>query len=87
MTKAKLKKMSFEEAVTEMDRTYDNIHDRESLIGMAKDALDDGSFGVVENIAKALRESNADWFNYDWTAGECDTPTPIETKDDLEEMI
>lgn len=87
MTKAKLKKMSFEEAVTEMDRTYDDISDRDRLVDIAKNALDEGNYGVVENIAKALRESNADWFNYDWTAGEYDTPTPIETKDDLEEMI
>lgn len=87
MTKAKLRKMGFEEAVEEMNDIYDNIHDRESLISMAKDALDDGSFGMAENIAKALRESDADWFDYDWSSGECDTPTPIETKDDLEEML
>ena len=87
MTKAKLKKMSFEEAVEEMDRTYDNISDRDRLVDIAKNALDEGNYGVAENLAKALHESDADWFNYDWTAGECDTPTPIETKDDLEEMI
>jgi hypothetical protein len=40
MTKAKLKKMSFEEAVEEMDRTYDNISDRDRLVDIAKNALD-----------------------------------------------
>ena len=87
MTKTKLKKMSFEEAVEEMDRTYDDISDRDRLVDIAKNALDEGNYGVAENIAKALRESDADWFNYDVSCGELDTPTPIETKDDLEEMI
>ena len=50
MTKTKLKKMNFEEAVEEMNRTYDDISDRDRLVDIAKNALDEGNYGVAENL-------------------------------------
>lgn len=84
MTRNELYKMGFEKAVTELSENNDIISAREILKDFAIKEIDSENLFVAIHILNALNDSDANYYNYDYSMGTLDTPMPIETLEDLE---
>lgn len=87
MNKKTFNKLTFDEAIQQLKDEGANITTYEELIEFAKGEIDRGNLFLAMQILGALNHEQADYYNYDYSMGDCDTPTPIENKEDLEDFI
>lgn len=78
---------TFEEYIEDLKENRDDIVDRDALKAFAIDYINNDNEFVAIHILEALRDSDAEYFNYDYCMGTLNTPTPLETIKDLEEYI
>lgn len=75
---------TFEETIELLKETVYDITDRETLRQYAIDnAHTDGYENLAIHILEALRDNDADYFQYDYSMGTLSTPKPLKDYDDL----
>ena len=84
MTVAELHAKNFNDAAEELSGQHDCITTYEALKDFAKHNIDKGYLFLAEHILNALRNT-ADYYDYDYSMGTLDTPTPLLHIADLED--
>lgn len=88
MTKKELHKLTFENALNQLYDEVNTITSYEVLKDYIKLKIDEDNILLALHLLKALWEDtsldDADYYNYDYTCGTCDTPTPLTCLEDLE---
>lgn len=77
----------FDELIEYANDNWDDFHDREIMQDMLIYEAQEERYYMVIHIAKALEDSDADFFMYDRSMGTLEEPTPIESEDDLREYF
>lgn len=85
MTKLELKKMVFEDAVSQLLAEVDTITTYETLKEFAIAKINDGNLFLAIHILEAINRRTANFYDYDCTMGALDIPTPLVLLDDLED--
>ena len=85
MTKLELKKMVFDDAVSQLLAEVDTITTYETLKEFAIAKINDGNLFLAIHILPAINRRTADFYDYDYCMGTLDTPTPLVLLDDLED--
>ena len=85
MTKLELKKMVFEDAVSQLLSEVDTITTYETLKEFAIAKINDDHLFLAIHILEAINRRTADFYDYDYCMGTLDTPTPLFLLDDLED--
>lgn len=85
MKKRELKKLTFEEAIEKLQEENNCITTYDILKEFAIDNINSDNLLLAVHILLALEENEADYYNYDCSAGTFETPTPIESLEDLED--
>lgn len=85
MTIAELHNINFNDAAEELSAEFDTITTYETLIAFAKHNIEEGRLFLSIHILSALNESPADYYDYDYSMGTLDTPTPLWFISDLED--
>ena len=85
MKKRELKKLTFEEAIEKLQEENNCITTYSILKEFAIDNINDNNLFIAIHILQALQENEADYYNYDYCMGTLETPTPIESLEDLED--
>lgn len=86
MTKNKINKLGFDDAVKEMEEGY-SITSYDSLKDFAISKINDDNLFVAIHILKALNEEQADYYCYDYSEGTLDTPRALSTTQDLIDIL
>lgn len=87
MTKKQLYKLDFETAIEKLQEEVSDITDFSILKDFAIEKADEEIFYFAIHILKALQENfSSTYFKYDYSMGILDTPTPLETLEDLEQF-
>ena len=90
MTRTEFEEMTLDEL---LEWAWDNIYDitaEDTLIGFAKQKIDDNNIGFALHILNAIYDSPESYngcYLYDYSLGTLSTPTPITCKEDLEDYI
>ena len=88
MTRTEFEQKSFEEVMEQLNEERDEITDLDMLKEFAVKAINEGNYFLAIHVLKALQDGNdEDWWNYDYSMGTLDTPTPITEKEDVEHLI
>lgn len=94
MTISEFKKIEaekgFYEAVAKLEENCDCITDYEILKDFAKYSFDNDNLYVAAHVANALADNNfydGYYWRYDYSMGTLETPTPIETIDDIIDLL
>lgn len=86
MTKKELYELDFDEAIEKLQEENTNITTYETLKDFAIDNISYDNLFLAMHILEALNETQAEYYNYDYSMGTLETPTPIETLEDLEDF-
>lgn len=94
MTKQKLLKMTFPDIVKWMYENVDNVVSVDELKDKVKDAIDKNQYYLVDHIVAALKldwgksgNVPCDYWFYDMNMGTLDTPIPIESWEDIDDIL
>ena len=87
MTKKEFKNKTFEEVIDVLREERCDITDYESLKDFAKHHIDEDNLNVAIHILQAIWNDEAEYYEYDYCMGTCQTPSGITTKEDLEHLI
>lgn len=85
MTTKELYKMNFEQAI-EILQIDNNIVSFELLKDFAIEQIKDDNFFVAIHILSAMNDNESNYYSYDFSMGTLETPTPLETLEDLEQF-
>ena len=86
MTIKELYSKDFETAVTELSYENDYITSIEVLKDFSIYNIQNDSLYLAAHILDAIRTYDADYYNYDYCMGTCETPEPLMDLEDLEEF-
>lgn len=86
MTIKELYTKDFETAVTESSYENDYITSIEVLKDFIIYNVQNDSLYLAVHILDAIRIYDADYYNYDYCMGTCETPEPLMDLEDLEEF-
>lgn len=81
-----LKKLTFEEAIEKLQEENDCITTYNILKEFAIDNIKNDNLFIAIHILQAIQENEADYYNYDYSMGTLETPTPIKSLEDLEDF-
>lgn len=84
MTKKELYEMSFDDAIGELIYETEYITTYGDLKEFAKEQIDSDNLFLAIHILEAINNTYAQYYNYDYSMGAMETPTPLETLEDLE---
>ena len=88
MTKKELYKLSFEDAVNELSCETNTITTYDTLKDFIKLQIDKENNFLAYHLIKAIWEDetpfDSDYYDYDYTMGTLDKPTPLFNLEDLE---
>lgn len=89
MTREEFYDMDFYDLLNYLsDEGYDDyIHSRDTMIDAIRHYCDEDNMLMVEHIAHALYEDDADYWRYDFTMGNFEDPTPLNDVSDLEDIF
>lgn len=91
MTRQAFDEMSLEEVMDwiENNYNYSPITTEDVLIEFAKAKISDNDMGMAIHILGAIynNEDDTEYYLYDYSMGKLETPTPITSKEDLEDYI
>lgn len=85
MKKRELKKLTFEEAIEKLEEENNCITTYSMLKEFAIDNINNDNLFISIHILQALEENEAKYYSYDYSMGTLETPTPIESLEDLED--
>lgn len=88
MTKKQFYRMSFEDAIEQLNEERNDITSYEVLKEFIKEKLEEDNINLVLHLVKAIWEDtsvgDSDYYQYDYTMGTYDTPKALNTLEDLE---
>jgi len=87
MTRKDFETKSLEELCVQLEDEGADITTYDTLKDFAKRNIDEDNFFLTQHICEALNEKQAEFYIYDYSMGTMETPTPIESKDDIEHLI
>ena len=91
MTRQEFDDMSLEEAIEYVEENCMSspVTTEDILIEFAKTKISDDDIGMAIHILGAIynNEDDTEYYLYDYSMGKLETPTPITTKEDLEDYI
>lgn len=87
MTEKQLKKLSFEDAVEKLSSEKEQITTYETLKSFAIDNINNDNLFLAIHILQGINEKQADYYSDDYCMGTLETPTAIETKEDLKDYL
>lgn len=85
MTTKELYKMNFEQAI-EILQIDNNIISFELLKDFAIEQIKNNNLYFAIHILSAMNDNESNYYNYDFSMGTLETPTPLETLEDLEQF-
>lgn len=86
MTVLELYQKGFDDAVEELMQTHDDIATYETLKEFIKSKIDYDSLYLAAHLTNALNAcAYAGYYNYDYSMGTLETPTPLKDISDLED--
>ena len=86
MKKRELKKLTFDEAIEKLQEENNCITTIDVLKEFAIDNIKNDNLFIAIHILQSIQENEADYYNYDYSMGTLETPTPIESLEDLEDF-
>lgn len=91
MTREEFNKLSFDEVMERLNEECNEITHIDILKDFIKDNIDNDNFGLALHVLSAIWEDpNPDdsiWYDYDYSMGTLDTPSSINSKEDVEHLI
>lgn len=87
MTKNKINKLGFDDAVREMEEEGYSITSYDNLKDFAIDKINDDNLFVAIHILKAMNEEQSDYYCYDYSMGTLETPRALSTTQDLIDIL
>lgn len=84
MTMKELYSKTFEEVIEELSEANENITSAISLKEYIKAIIDEDYLFLAIHLLNALWKSSADYYDYDYSMGTLETPTPLQSIADLE---
>lgn len=87
MTRNDFETKTFEEIMEQLNEERDDITTYEMLKEFAKEKIDGDDLLVAIHILQALKNDDAEWYEYDYCMGTCQTPSGIDKKEHVEHMI
>lgn len=89
MTKDQFNNLNFAEVMQQLNEENDTITTIDTLKDFIKENIDNDNYylalHVLEAITNDIRDS--EYWDYDYSLGTLDTPTPINSKEDVEHLI
>lgn len=86
MTRKQFEESTLEE-IMEVLQDHDLVTNYDTLKDFAKEKVDEDMLFLAVHILNALNDCWADYYIYDYCMGTLDTPTAIESKDDVEHLF
>jgi len=87
MTREDYNKKNFEDIMEQLNEERDDITTYETLKDFAKEKIEEDNLFIAIHILEALRNDDAEWYEYDYCMGTLQTPSGITEKEDVEHMI
>lgn len=87
MLKAEFINKSFDEVMEQLNEEKDDITTYDNLKEFAKEKIDNNDLFVAIHILEAIRNDDAEWYEYDYSMGTLQTPSGITEKEHVEHMI
>lgn len=87
MSKADFENKTFDELIEELYEEVDTITTYETLKDYAINSIDNDNLYLAIHILNAISEDEADYYDYDYNMGMCETPTPLTCEEDLIDYI
>lgn len=91
MTREEFNTLSFDEVMEKLNEEFNQITTIDILKDYVKECIDDDNFNVAVHILNAIwndpNPNDSIWYDYDYSMGTLDTPTSINTKEDIEHLI
>ena len=87
MTNKELNELPFDDAIEKLEQEKDQITTYDCLKDFAIKNINEDMLFLAIHILQALDNDAADYYDYDYCMGTLDTPTPIKTKEDLEDYL
>lgn len=87
MTRAEYNNKGFEDVMEQLNEERDDITTYETLKEFSKEKIESDDFLVAIHILEALQNNDAEWYEYDYCMGTCQTPSGITEKEHVEHMI
>lgn len=84
MTKKELYSMDFDTAIEKLQEENQDITDYGMLKDFAIENIETDNLYLAIHILTALNNTFDTYYNYDYSMGTSDTPTPLKTLEDLE---
>ena len=86
MTRAEFDSKTFEELI-ELAKEYSDVTDYETLKEFAKDKIDDDNLYLAIHVIETINEEYSDYYIYDYSMGTLETPTAVNSKEDIEHLF
>ena len=80
MTREDYNKKNFEDITEQLNEERDDITTYETLKDFAKEKIEEDNLFVAIHILEALENDDAEWYEYDYCMGTCQTPSGITEK-------
>jgi len=87
MTREEYNNKNFQDIMEQLNEERDDITTYETLKDFAKEKIEEDSLLVAIHILEALQNDDAEWYEYDYCMGTCQTPSGITEKEHIEHMI
>lgn len=87
MTREDYNSKDFDEVMKQLNEERDDITTYETLKEFAKEKIDGDDLFVAIHILEALQSDTAEWYEYDYCMGTCQTPSGITKKEHVEHII
>ena len=76
-----------DDIISVISEIRDDIHSLETMEDMVIDEVNNGNYNVAAHLLNAMWENHADWYKYDRSMGTLETPTAINSADDINTLI
>lgn len=89
MTKDQFNSLDFKEVIQKLDKECDQITTIDCLKDFIKENIDNDNYYLALHVLEAITNdiSDSEYWDYDYSLGTLDTPTPINSKEDVEHLI
>lgn len=87
MTREEFENKDLDELCVQLEEEGNTITSYDTLKGFAKECIDDDNLFLARHILDAIDSDTADYYFYDYCMGTMETPSPITSKEDIEDCI
>lgn len=87
MTLKEFEKYSLQEVIAAIQDEFDFVFSKEQLCEIAIQYLQDEDYISADNLIHAIVNDETDYYMWDSTMGSMYTPSPINSKEDIEEFF